>query len=185
MPAHERTTRAAIIAAGLEVLEERGLPGLTMHEVAQRVGVRAPSLYKRVRDRDDLIDLVVAATLEDLTGRLEAAAPEADPRRRLVLLAATVRQFAREHPAGYSLIFASAEGTRRADLTAVARSVGPVLDTVTLLVGEEQSLDAARLLTAWSDGFIRMELSGAFRMGGDVDRAWNWGIERIVAALTP
>jgi hypothetical protein len=28
-----------------------------------------------------------------------------------------------------------------------------------------------------------MELSGSLRLGGDVDDAWRWGLERIVAAL--
>ena len=48
------TTLEAIVAAGRELLEEGGVGAVTMLEVAYRVGVRAPSLYKRVRDRDQL-----------------------------------------------------------------------------------------------------------------------------------
>ena len=54
MPTPERTSYAEIVAAGRDILEESGPTGLTMQSVAQRVGVRAPSLYKRVRDRDAL-----------------------------------------------------------------------------------------------------------------------------------
>src|SRR5579859_2603616 len=67
MPAPERTTHEAIVAAGCELVEQHGLGGLTMRAIAERVGVRAPSLYKRVRNRGELIDLVVEATVEDLT----------------------------------------------------------------------------------------------------------------------
>jgi len=28
-----------------------------------------------------------------------------------------------------------------------------------------------------------MELNGSFKLGGDVDRAWEFGVARIVAAL--
>jgi hypothetical protein len=52
------------------------------------------------------------------------------------------------------------------------------------LVGEEAALEAARLLTAWATGFIQMELAGAFRLGGDVDRAFEYGLVRLRRALT-
>jgi hypothetical protein len=51
------------------------------------------------------------------------------------------------------------------------------------LVGRDAALDAARLITAWATGFIDMELSGAFRLGGDVDRAFEFGLERIERGL--
>ncbi|UYO97661.1 hypothetical protein OED01_02760 [Microbacterium sp. M28] len=44
-------------------------------------------------------------------------------------------------------------------------------------------MEAARLFTAWATGFLQMELSGAFRLGGDVDRAFGYGLERIIAGL--
>ncbi|MBN9180743.1 MAG: TetR family transcriptional regulator, partial [Microbacterium sp.] len=39
MPAPEKTTRAAIIAAGRTLVERVGVDGLTMQAVAERVGV--------------------------------------------------------------------------------------------------------------------------------------------------
>jgi hypothetical protein len=51
------------------------------------------------------------------------------------------------------------------------------------LVGDEHALDAARLFTAWATGFLHMELAGAFRLGGDVDDAFDYGLRRIIAGL--
>lgn len=53
-------------AIARDLLEKDGLAGLTMQAVAHRVGVRAPSLYKRVQSRDRLIQLVAEATLTEL-----------------------------------------------------------------------------------------------------------------------
>ena len=36
---------------------------------------------------------------------------------------------------------------------------------------------------AWAHGFIVMELAGAFRLGGDVEQAWDFGLDRILAAV--
>ena len=36
---------------------------------------------------------------------------------------------------------------------------------------------------AFAHGFVSMELAGAFRLGGDVDRAWRTGVATIVDAV--
>ncbi|MGN6501449.1 MAG: TetR/AcrR family transcriptional regulator [Pseudolysinimonas sp.] len=182
MPTPARTDRAAIVAAGRLIVESSGLEGLTMQAVAEHVGVRAPSLYKHVRDRRELIALVVGATLDDLATRLVATESERDPRQRLVAQATALRHFAHEHPTGFSLVFA-VHDTPRVEPETAARAVAPVLDAVAELVGAEHALDGARLVTAWANGFLSMELGGAFQLGPGVDEAWEWGLHRIIAAL--
>lgn len=198
MPTPERTSRDAILAAGREILEADGLGGLTMQAVADRVGVRAPSLYKRVRNRGELVRSIAAATVAELGARLEAAggadergvatAPgaaggtRAAPLADVARLAGTMRAFAHERPEAYRLLFASGEesGLEVEELRAAS---APLLAVAAELAGPEHALDAARTLTAWVTGFIGMELAGAFRLGGDVDRAFEYGVERIGAAL--
>jgi len=173
MPSPNRTTNAEVVAAAREVLESAGPAGLTMQAVATRVGVRAPSLYKRFHDRDALLTAVVAATVDDLGGRLEEAAPD------LRGLATTYRAFAHEQPEAFRLVF-----TPYAEEGALRRSSAPVLRAAADLVGEEDALAAARLFTAWATGFLQMELAGAFRLGGSVDEAFDYGLERLTAGLT-
>lgn len=181
MPAPERTTLDAVVRAGREVLETDGPAGLTMQAVAVRVGVRAPSLYKRVAGRDELVRLVTAATVEDLGERLAAVPESGDPRRDLGRLAHALRQFARSSPAGYGLIFVP--GPTRPDPTTLARISAPVLRVAAALAGPEHALEAARTVTAWAHGFITMELAGAFALGGDVDDAFAFGVARLADAL--
>src|SRR3954471_21599849 len=110
MPTPDRTSLDAIVRAGCDILESAGTAGLTMQAVAQRVGVRAPSLYKRVRNRDDLIRLVAEATAGDLGAGLRAVADGSD----LGVLARAYREFAHAYPAGYHLIFAPGPAAQRA-----------------------------------------------------------------------
>ncbi|MDQ4501300.1 TetR/AcrR family transcriptional regulator [Sinomonas sp. ASV322] len=184
MPAREKTTHEAIVAAGRELAERHGIGGLTMQAVAERVGVRAPSLYKRVRNRDELVDLVVGATIDDLTEALRDATDGIDdPREQLRSLGNALRVFGQGRPKSYELIFGLAREASDSTREARERAVAPLLSACAALVGAEQALDAARLVTAWANGFISMELTGSFQMGGDVDRAWAWALERIVGAL--
>lgn len=51
-----RLTRALIVNAALELLEEEGLERLTLRRLAGRLGVQAPSLYWHVKNKRELLD---------------------------------------------------------------------------------------------------------------------------------
>jgi AcrR family transcriptional regulator len=184
MPTPDRTSLADIVTAARDILESEGLPRLTMQAVADRVGVRAPSLYKRVRNRDALIRLVVEATARDMGEQFNAVAGSGDPRTDLGELARAFRAFAHAHPAGYHLIFASGPEATRPSLDALTQASAPALRVMAHLAGPEHALEAARMLTAWASGFVSMELAGAFNLGGDLDEAFEFGIARLTAAFT-
>jgi AcrR family transcriptional regulator len=183
MPTPDRTSLDAIVQAGRDILESDGVARLTMQAVADRVGVRPPSLYKRVRSRDDLVGLIAEATVRDFQARLEAVGGNADPRRDLAELARAFRAFAHARPAGYQLIFAPGPDIARPSLDSLTRAIDPVMRVAAALVGQEYALEAARMITAWANGFISMELAGAFKLGGDIDRAYEFGIARLNDAL--
>src|ERR1700712_5192598 len=96
MPTPDKTSLDAIVSAARDLLEAGGLAGLTMHAVARRVGVRAPSLYKRVEGRDHLIRLVAEATLTELAVRLDAAKTAAE-------IMDGYRAFSHQRPAAFQL----------------------------------------------------------------------------------
>ncbi|MEJ1088656.1 WHG domain-containing protein [Microbacterium sp. Mu-80] len=172
MPTPQRTSHTAIITAAREILEADGPAGLTMQAVAAGVGVRAPSLYKHVRDRDALLSAVTEAAIDELGERLASA--DADLRA----LAAVYRAHAHAQPEAFRLMF-----TASARLDALQRAAAPVIDAARGLVGDTHALDAARLFTAWATGFLNMELAGAFRLGGGVDAAFTYGLERLIRGL--
>lgn len=205
MPTPERTSLDAIVSAGRAILESEGLAGLTMQAVADRVGVRAPSLYKRVRGRSDLVRLVAASSLAELARRLhdgvapasggtagrdetdvagvaEVPGTPASPGTEVARLARIVRSFAHEQPAGYRLVFSPGQESGL-EVESLREASAPLLAVAARIAGPDHALDAARTLTAWVTGFVSMELSGAFRLGGDVDRAFEFGVDRIAAAL--
>ena len=181
MPAHSQTSTAAIVAAGRRLLEERGTDALTMHDVAAAVGVRAPSLYKRVRGRSDLFRLILEDVTNELTAALDAAAACGDPVADLRAMASAYRSFAHANPVIYTLMM-----TPRSAPGATARSVrssATLLRVVAELADPPDALPAARMIVAWTHGFISMELAGAFRLGGDVEQAWAFGLDRVLAAV--
>lgn len=182
MPTPERTNLSEIVAAAQALLEESGLTGLTMAAVAARVGVRAPSLYKRVGGRGELLGLVADATVRDLGERISAVVA-ASPREALAAVVRAYRAFAKERPAAYQLVFMQAPREARPRQSSLTDAIAPALAVTERLVGADRALDAARLVTAWVHGFVSMELSGSFRLAGGVDRAFDYGLAVLAGTL--
>ncbi|MER7248724.1 TetR family transcriptional regulator [Kribbella sp. NPDC000426] len=60
-------TVAAIADAALAVIRTNGVDGLTMRAVAERLHVRAPTLYHHVQNKSDLLDLVARNAFDQFT----------------------------------------------------------------------------------------------------------------------
>ncbi|MGY1810199.1 TetR/AcrR family transcriptional regulator C-terminal domain-containing protein [Blastococcus sp. SYSU D00669] len=59
-------SRKDVVRAAVEVLDDEGLPGLTLRAVAARLGVSAPTLYWHVKDKRHLLDLVAEQVLAEV-----------------------------------------------------------------------------------------------------------------------
>jgi AcrR family transcriptional regulator len=88
-----------------ELLEDEGEEGMSMRRIAARLGVRAPSLYKHVPDKQALENGIIASVLDEqaaLGGSVLAAARAAGEHPLLPMMAA-YRRWALDHPALYAL----------------------------------------------------------------------------------
>ena len=182
-PARARTSLDEVVAAGRDLLEVGGPDAVTMLAVAERVGVKAPSLYKRVASRDALIAAIASATAQDLGRTLEPLADDPDPAAALRAVARGFRAFAHAHPQATDLLFADLPAEARPTAAGNLLLSEPLIELAGRVAGPAHALEAARLVTAFARGFVSMELAGAFRLGGDVDEAYRYGIDVLVDAL--
>jgi TetR/AcrR family tetracycline transcriptional repressor len=67
-PEEERQglTRERLVDAALTLIREEGLDGLSMRALAERLDVKAASLYWHVRDRRELVELLAESILESV-----------------------------------------------------------------------------------------------------------------------
>jgi AcrR family transcriptional regulator len=91
-----------LIAAAEEIISVQGQEGLTMRELAKRIGVALGAVYNLVGDRDDLIHRVATNTLVKLDAVLSdnwsgQLTMDEQANSRLVEIAIAYRRFASEH----------------------------------------------------------------------------------------
>lgn len=84
-------SRGRLTAAGLEVLQDQGLEGLTMRSLADRLGVKAASLYWHVRDRRELVELLATSLLAQVEPSASDGAARGTEAWRSEVVAATTR----------------------------------------------------------------------------------------------
>ena len=108
-PYHHGDLRAALIAEGLSMLaESTAADSLSLRELARRVGVSAPSVYRHFPDKEALLTALAQDGLCQLGVNQHAAAEAAGGGKEG--FAATGRayvRFALANPALYRLIFTS------------------------------------------------------------------------------
>ncbi|QKG20608.1 TetR/AcrR family transcriptional regulator [Actinomadura verrucosospora] len=83
-----RISRAEIIETARRIVDAEGVDRLTMRRLAKEIGSTPMALYHHVRDKEQLLVLL----LDDYAARM-AREPElpADPRERIVVTAAAIR----------------------------------------------------------------------------------------------
>lgn len=97
---HHGNLRSALIKAALRAIADEGPDGFTLRDVARRVGVSPPAVYRHFRDKEDLLVAVAAECAERLASMMIAAVADApaDPLERFRATGIAYVRFAVTHP---------------------------------------------------------------------------------------
>ena len=98
--------RRRLCAAAEKLFVERGVEGVTMRHIAERLECSAMTPYRYFRNKEDIFAEVRAAALDRFSERLEAARRTlGTPARRGRAVGEAYIRFALEEPDAYRLIF--------------------------------------------------------------------------------
>jgi AcrR family transcriptional regulator len=178
----KRLDHEQVLVAAEALVDRIGWPHLTMSELARELGVAVPSLYRHVRNLDGLLGELQNRTITRLGTKLNRAAMGRSAEAGIRALAATLRDFAREHPNRYELAmrgsidiegFAAASVGAGAALEAIIRSYGI----------EDPPLETQIATFAALHGVIVLENSGFFPDLIDADLVYAQVLDRVIDLL--
>lgn len=167
---------AAVVAAGAALADEVGLANLTMGLLAERVGVRTPSLYKHVGGQEDLNRRIAALALNEAADAVGVAVQGYTGRHALAAAACAFRAFVLEHPGRYvATIGVEPLGPDDPLATAGQR----LLDAFTAVlrgyeIAEPDVDHALRTLRSLCHGFATLQAANAFQWSADIDESFKW-----------
>ena len=174
-------TALRVVQEAEVVADEVGLANVTLMSVAERLGVRTPSLYKHIDGMDALQRQLSIRALNELADVLARACVGKSGVRALQAISVAFRNWAKQHPGRYAATVAAADPKDTEYAAAGLAVVQVALDVLAGfdLVGDD-AIDAVRALRSTLHGFISLEQAGGFGMPVDVDRSFN----RLVLALS-
>ncbi|MGW6132520.1 TetR/AcrR family transcriptional regulator [Cellulomonas sp. NPDC055163] len=172
---------AAVTEAGAALADEVGFTQLSMGLVAERLGVKTPSLYKHVGGQADLAHRIAVLASDELGDAMGDAIQGRAGGEALAAAAQAMRTYVKEHPGRYAAI----NGARPTgpDDPFVAASRRALSALAAVLRGydlpPEQEVHALRMLRSVLHGFVTLEVSTGFRYDTAVDDSFAWILDFI------
>jgi TetR/AcrR family tetracycline transcriptional repressor len=94
-------TRERVVAEGLTMIAAVGAQALSMRALAARLGVVPGALYRHVRDKEQLYDLILDAVLAEVDGQVDPGQPWA---AQIATLARRLRSVLEDRPGVAALL---------------------------------------------------------------------------------
>jgi AcrR family transcriptional regulator len=180
MPRAGLTATSVIDAAGA-IADAEGLDSVTLARLAERLGVRSPSLYKHVDSLDAVRRGLAVRGLNEIDGRLQRAAAGKARDDALFALAYAYWDFAREHPGLYVASLRAARPGEKDVAAAGESAIGTVLAVLAGFgVKGDDALHAVRGFRAIIHGFVSLDATGGFRLKLDLKESFD----RLIRAFS-
>ena len=174
-------TETVVIEEGERIADDVGLASLTLAALADRLGVRQPSLYKHIAGTDGLRRSIALRAKNELADVLGRAAVGRARGEAIAAMAHAYRAWAIEHPGRYAAAQRAPSPGDADDEIASRKVVRVVADVMAgYELRDDDAIDAIRALRAALHGFVTLEADHGFGLPVDVDRSFD----RLVAGLT-
>lgn len=185
MPHRAGLDQTKVVEEAARLVDYEGVEQLSLKRLAERLGVRSPSLYNHVPGGLSGLqhDLAVYC-LRELLDRLMRATIGKSREDAIFAFANAFRSYAQEMPGRYFLTLRAPDPDDQ-ELQAVA---GQTLDVVRAVLApyrlnEQNTIHAIRGLRSIVHGFISLEAREGFRMAVATDESFHWLISMYITGL--
>lgn len=184
MPPKTRLDRGAVLQAAADLADAEGLEQLTLARLAERLGIRTPSLYNHVASLAGLRRDLALRGVGELNTRLTRAVMGKAADEAVAALAQAYRSFAKAHPALYAASVRAPDADDQ-EWQRAAQEVVEVVAAVLALYGfrGDAAIHAIRGLRSALHGFVTLETSGGFGIPLDLDESFRRLVQIIIRGL--
>lgn len=124
---HHGDLRAALLRAGMELLEQEGSKDLSLRAVARRAGVSPGAPYRHYTDREALISAIAAVGYRELAADMTAAQPAPATVNEFTEVGVAYVEFALRRPALFRIMFGAPCDRDSSDRVAATSAISEYL----------------------------------------------------------
>jgi AcrR family transcriptional regulator len=174
-------TPASVTEAGAALADEVGFAQLSMGLLAERLGVRTPSLYKHVTSQADLAHRIAILAMTEVADAIRDATQGRAGSDALTAGAQAMRMYVKEHAGRYAAGNAARPtGPDDPLIPAIDRALASWAAMLRgYRIDPSQEIHALRMLRSILHGFATLEMAGGFQIDTDIDDSFTWMISFI------
>jgi AcrR family transcriptional regulator len=174
-----------VVEAAARLADEQGYDGVTLTTVAERLGVRPPSLYAHLNGLPGLRRELALVAASELARQLEEAVAGRRGLEALRELCVAYREYARARPGLYAAAQRAPAAGEDAELElALLRAVQPALRALAEAgVRSSELVHMARAVRAALHGFVTLEAASGFGLPEKVDESYERLIELLINGI--
>jgi AcrR family transcriptional regulator len=186
MPRRRGLDRSVVIEEAAALADEFGLESVTFAHLAERLNIRAPSLYNHIAGTDELRAQLAMLGVRALQAELARAAIGRNGVDGIFAVADAYRRFAKSRPGLYRATLSAPKPTD-VELIAVASEFLAVMDAVMvpLHLHGNDVIHAMRALRSLVHGFVSLEAVHGFGLPQEIDESFHFMLEGFVRAFVP
>jgi AcrR family transcriptional regulator len=170
-----------VTETGAALADEVGFAELSIGLVAERLGVKTPSLYKHVTSQADLVHRIAVQAANELADTIRDATQGRSGGDALIAGAQAMRMYVRKHPGRYAAGNAARptgpDDPLIAAIDRVLASWAAMLHGYDIDLGQE--IHALRMVRTMLHGFATLEVAKGFQIDADVDDSFSWMVSFI------
>jgi AcrR family transcriptional regulator len=184
MAARAGLSKAAVVEAAAELADAAGLEEVTLATLAQRLGVRAPTLYHYVAGLAGLRRELALLALHDQARELGRAVMGRSGAEAVRALLEAYRGYIKAHPGRYAASVRAAEPSDAELAATQTEVVEMVLRALAAFhLPPDDAIHIVRIGRAMVHGFATLELAGGFGMPQEVDETFRRLLDAYLRAL--
>jgi AcrR family transcriptional regulator len=184
MPRRPGLDQRVLVGEAAALADERGFDFVTLANLAERLNVRAPSLYNHIASADELLHQLALFAMKALAAEISRAAIGKNGKAGLLAVANGYRAFAKQHPGMYG---ATLRAPRPTDTAMLAVSEG-MLDVLRAVLApfdldEDHVVHAVRAFRSVVHGFVSLESAQGFGLPQSTDESFEFIVRLFIEGL--
>ncbi len=174
-----------VVQAAVELADAKGLHEVSLATLAEKLGVRTPTLYHYVDGLGGLRRELALLASRELSQRMGKAIMGKASEDAVIAMAEAYRAFVNEHPGLYAASVPSANPDDKELVTAQTEILEAAIQTLAgFKFGKEDTIHALRMLRSLVHGFATLEVGGGFGIPLDLNETFRRLINSFLKGLT-
>jgi AcrR family transcriptional regulator len=179
-----RASKEAVVLTASELADEKGLQGVTLKAVADRLGIRTPSLYNHIESLDDLLRAIAHTGMRAMNSQMSRVAIGKSGDHAIQAVSIEYLTFVTTHPGVYEVIqWAAWHGTHETEqiFASYTELLTTLIDSMRLKTPRVDEI--LHLLTGVLHGYITLQRQNVMDNPDEVRENLSGAIDTVLMGI--